>query len=59
MTTEKVADGQNPIYETKARKYRKELAAMLPYQLPTYYSLPCARAVMLPIIDGMLLPLFL
>ena len=53
MTTEKVADGQNPIYETKARKYRKELAAAM---LPPYYLLPCA--VMLPIIDGMLLPLF-
>ena len=27
MTTGKLADGQNPIYETKARKYLKEFAA--------------------------------
>ena len=56
MTTGKLADGQNPIYETKARKYLKEFAAIS--SIPTYYLLP-AHAVMLPIIDGMLLPLFL
>ena len=42
MTTGKLADGQNPIYETKARKYLKEFAAavMLPtylVYLPTYH----------------------
>ena len=34
MTTGKLADGQNPIYETKARKYLKEFAAAV--MLPTY-----------------------
>ena len=43
MTTGKVADGQNPIYETKARKYRKELAAAM---LPPYYLLTCYLATL-------------